>query len=1009
MIRTDAKPGWEPKHPFKRMLELPLPETTKAMETWMAQVRAGLLDLLTFWYHRSYKEGVRIAVEKAREKEKSAWDEWEVQTDLQTGDIYSEDQRDQMMDAMHTQHEKVQKLCAANLKFDGFSQAQELWEDFFYYQNPWNRRVKSPEDKRYRVEAEGGDGIRDMNPAELLKEMEKGDNEIQLWRLLLMSLYDLHQIGVREHVKGKVGVDDVHRYPEPVSQAHVSTGRKDVLETKYPPNPVSLEFDEDAIAARRKQVDEDPDAMEIDSERTTYYSTATASSWRDENGNPIPTSWESSEDWGPVIGPVHRWCTKAEPHAKPYFKVVEKATHVRTFSWMNLNFGLGDITPVGEKSTRDGGFRGRYVSQTRYEKHFVLDEKDQRILETNAPINLTHAFSTPGEQHPVVYRLSAERSTIQGPGRREKEEWRRENGLEDGEIYSSSPHGHDGDEAAGIGFDNDSDSDDGDLFARSYRACVCACHHDEGCTRDECEGPRKRGDNLKEGGKEDDGTGGSDGGDKGDGNVSGKEGDGGGNGKDDDSVGDDDDEYDGDDNNQTAAEDESEYSGKDGSSSDGDGAGNGSRNRTAKGKKSPDKAKHTMTRRGRATSTRNTGKTSSSKVPRPLPNRSRALLAADKRGSKTGLPVGKARAKASSGSLEDDDMTNEGTPIQKPLSGFDDETFTAHPSDPSLNIAEYNPGWKRFPNFIQRNEVPAPKVGAKKDAKPTYTVLPKATNVPQYNPEGRRLINAVWNRDKSADPNVYPSGRYTSTVQSGRKGETTTLEWIPQPLLRLFRRDTGQYTTRYPSWTGLESMLSNDPLDADDIRQFNKSLSQLYHRHDSDRKPMIRTGPWTNPELERIQSITDRLVRTHGLAHLSTNQSTYLAGIVAAYNGARTPADPSYRSPESIRALLNRNGFWTGISRAFEEAREKYGDDISDADLKPRGRSFFAFKRKNEGPTKDCTTLPRGTSGRKRKRMGKGGEESGSGESEEAESDVEEDSGSDGYKSPAGKRARRGQ
>jgi hypothetical protein len=1002
------------------MVELPLPETTKAMETWMEQVRAGLLDLLTFWYHRSYKEGVRTAIEKAREKEKSGWDEWEVQTDLQTGDIYSEDQRDQMMDAMHAQHEKVQKLCVANLKFDGFTQAQELWEDFFYYQNPWNRRVKTPEDKRYRVEAEGGKGIRDMNPAELLKEMEKGDNELQLWRLLLMSLYDLHQIGVREHVKGKVGVNDVHRYPEPVVQAHVSTGRKDVLEMKYPPNPVTLEFDEDAIAARRKQVDEGPDAMEIDSEKTTYYSAATASSWCDENGNPIPTSWESSEDWGPVIGPVHRLCTKAEPHAKPYFKVVEKATHVRTFSWMNLNFGLVDITPLGEKSTRDGGFRGRYVSQTRYEKHFVLDEKDQRVLETDAPMNLTHAFSTPGEQHPVVYWLSAERSTIQGPGRKEKEEWRRENGLEDGEIYSGSPHGHDGDEAAGIGFDNDSDSDDGDLFARSYRACVCACRHDEGCTRDECEGPRKREGDPKEDGKEDDGTGGGDGGDKGDDKAGWKGGDGGGSGdgndKDDDSAGDHDDEHDGSDNNQTTAEDESEYSGKE-SSSDGDGAGNGSRNRTAKEKKSPDKAKHTMARRGRATSTRDTGKTSSSKVSTPLSNRSRALPGANRTGSKVGLPAGtiskgsassKARAKASSSSLADDDMTDEETPIQKPLLEYDDETFTAHPSNPSLNIVVYNPGWKKLPNFIQRNEVPAPKVGTKKDAKPTYTVLPKAINIPQYTPEGGRLKDVVWKRDKAADPKVYPSGRYTGTTQIDPKGKTTTLEWIPQPLLRLFRRDTGQYTARYPSWTGLKEMIENDTLDPDDIRKFNRSLTQIYHRHDSDRKPLIRTGPWMNAELERLQDITDQLVRTHGLEDLSKNQAKRLAEIVSTYNGTNTSTDPSYRSNESIRALLNRNRFWASISREFEELQEKYGNNISDADLKPRDRSFFAFKRKNEGPTKDCTTLPRGASGWKRKRAGKGGEESGSGESE-AESVAGEDSGSDGYKSPAGKRARREQ
>jgi hypothetical protein len=30
------------------MVELPLPGTKKAMEAWMEQIRAGLLDLLTF-------------------------------------------------------------------------------------------------------------------------------------------------------------------------------------------------------------------------------------------------------------------------------------------------------------------------------------------------------------------------------------------------------------------------------------------------------------------------------------------------------------------------------------------------------------------------------------------------------------------------------------------------------------------------------------------------------------------------------------------------------------------------------------------------------------------------------------------------------------------------------------------------------------------------------------------------------------------------------------------------
>lgn len=344
-----------------------------------------------------------------------------------------------------------------------------------------------------------------------------------------------------------------------------------------------------------------------------------------------------------------------------------------------------------------------------------------------------------------------------------------------------------------------------------------------------------------------------------------------------------------------------------------------------------------------------------------------------------------------------------------PFLGYDDETFTAHPTNPSLNIAEYNPGWKKLPKFIQRNEVPVPKVGANEDAKPTYTVLPKAVNLPQYNPEGGRLKSIVWKRDESADPKAYPSGRYISTVQTGPKGKTTTLEWIPQPLFRLFRRDTGQYTARYPSWAGLEKMVENDTLDPGDIRKFNKSVSQLYHRHDSERTPLTKTSdPWTNAELERLQDITDQIVRNHGLEDLSKNQAKCLVEIVSTYNGNNAPTDAGYRSNESIRALLNRNQFWASIAREFEELQDKYGNDISDADLKPQDRSFFAFKRKKEGPTKNCTTLPKGSSGRKRKGTGKGDEESESAESE-GEGEAEEDSGSGGYKSPVGKRSRRGQ
>ena len=943
--------------PFNKMVQMELPATAAQMEAWMGETRAHLLEYLTWCYHRSHVTSKRIAIERARKSEGDEWDRWVGLADVQTGEIYEDAQRTQMMSAMSVHHNVLMGLYEG----DSYGDAQEFWEDFLYYQNPWNRRGTGADDEVYKG----------LTPPQLIQMMRKSAaRPFQLWRLCLVSLYDFFRIGCREDVKGLVDAAHVHRYPEPVVRAQESNERRrQHLEEKFPPDLVPLDLDAQGITARRQEIrrgnqtkknEPCPDAMDVDScgsgEELEYYSAATASSWRDSTGNPVPTSWESSVEWGPVIGPVRRRCTTALPHGKPRYKVWETATHVRTFNWCHMRSAdPREGGHLAQKSRLDGGFRGRYTSQIRFEKQWVLDEKDQRVPEENAPMNLTHDFSTPGAGRPVVYEVSAEDSVVQGDGRKEKAQWRKDNGLEDGDCRSDQPKTR-GDDYE-IGYDEDRDSDDGELFALSYRACVCACHHDENCNRNVYKGVEEPGHIGREDGRiengEDDDIGG------------GNRGNGGDDGNDDKATG-----------NEGNSEGGSSSSGDSG---DEDGAGERSGSKTIKGKKTLDKPKNINRGEGGATALEDEDMTS---------------------------PDGDTIQNPTSGFPEDDEPTDERTLVHQPHPNYVNETFRLHPTDPSLNICEYNPGWKKFPNFIQRNEVPAPKRNAKEDPNVTYTIVPKDASIPTSTAEGTRILDSVWRRDKAADPKVYPSGRYTCTIQVKSKGTTTsrTLEWIPQPILRLFRRDTGAYAGRYDSWRGIERMLANDALEKDDVLKFNKSMNQHYGRRDADTRAQIKAaGPWLNADNELLQRITDHAIQRHGLRDLLANQMKCHSKIVRAFNGAKKPTDAGYRTSESIRAKLNRDGFWVNVKAGLDELEKRCdGGEIKDADLRPGNRSFFVFKRKCENPErkkKGLIAQPRYGIAGKRKRGGSG-EEGGDGDrngyDDRDERDFEGDCGEDG-------------
>jgi hypothetical protein len=252
----------------------PEPTTAAELEDWMTATQAALRRWLTDSRERATEiskdfddpDTSRSKISAFTAECDADWTGWEPQIDIQTGTIFEGDRQREMKDAiaeldrrrtaLHQQHATWRKHIE-------YTYAQACWEDFFYYQNAWNRKslrpgvvyAESPADQqairkrtqldaakarlaklRYdaglpaedekdeeepeievTTKANGQIGIRGTANAHTLKRIKPGSFKDYYfkWRDHMIRLYRHFRIGYRKRIPAVVGPSIAHRYSQP--------------------------------------------------------------------------------------------------------------------------------------------------------------------------------------------------------------------------------------------------------------------------------------------------------------------------------------------------------------------------------------------------------------------------------------------------------------------------------------------------------------------------------------------------------------------------------------------------------------------------------------------------------------------------------------------------------------------------------------------------------------------------------------------------------------------------
>ncbi|KAF1352647.1 hypothetical protein EJ07DRAFT_159099 [Lizonia empirigonia] len=476
VIRTDEAPGRAVADPSKSAMEN-TPKTKEEMQVWMKNTRKELLEFLTWCRCKAHEQPAFDNIKDMRNKNDSEWTEnWEAQTDIQTGEIHDQVTRDRMFEAMQPRYKKLSKRLAIKKGVHRqYAWAQCLWEDFHYYQNEWNRRVsrdKKPEDQE---------------PEDITEDVR--------WVKTLLELYDKFGIGVRSKTADVVGVEEAHRYPENVrgTRTNPSTLRREYLQAKYPES--SIRFDEAEIDAKRAEVNKwrsqqetfDPTALPDSLSALKPYSAAIGHKRKDDTGSKPAMSW-ATQDWGEAVGNAKQVPLNAIPHNRKRYETKPVRSLVRKFVYIKTE----DPTDP---------FLGHYVNMFQLIDRFVYDENDERVeivfpekeRENHDPLTHDYYSGTVKNRGPVLYTIPEEHNADQGPGRREVAEsrvaagkakhWRRKDAVKDddrnAEFSDDEPDGDAGLPGSGDpgapapdsedDEDDDEDDDEYDLFTVYYQ------------------------------------------------------------------------------------------------------------------------------------------------------------------------------------------------------------------------------------------------------------------------------------------------------------------------------------------------------------------------------------------------------------------------------------------------------------------------------------------------------------------------------------------------------------
>lgn len=242
-------------------------KTQDELNAWMLRAQSSLQQHLESCRQKAQAQAIADDIHKWTKALDEEWrTNWVAESYVQTGEIYDRDTLDSMLDAMRPGEEARSGYHSKNETTQWhtrFQAAQSYWEDFLYYQNQWNRRIRKH---------------RSLGTA---------------WAKLLVRLYNKWEFGARDAIPETIGADQLHRYPEGIrsSSSRPTLKREQHLREKFPRSavrldPESIEHRRDPVNERRRTRDGfDVESLPKSEHLLKPYSAATARQWGDLHGN----------------------------------------------------------------------------------------------------------------------------------------------------------------------------------------------------------------------------------------------------------------------------------------------------------------------------------------------------------------------------------------------------------------------------------------------------------------------------------------------------------------------------------------------------------------------------------------------------------------------------------------------------------------------------------------------------------------------------------------------------
>jgi hypothetical protein len=104
------------------------------MQDWIHDERELILHFLRYWKARAEDATVAKRKEEHEEALEDEWKKWELETDVETGEIFDEGRRNEMlksMGAVYAKRDGVSLGTAAYTNHENYLIAQGLWEGKF--------------------------------------------------------------------------------------------------------------------------------------------------------------------------------------------------------------------------------------------------------------------------------------------------------------------------------------------------------------------------------------------------------------------------------------------------------------------------------------------------------------------------------------------------------------------------------------------------------------------------------------------------------------------------------------------------------------------------------------------------------------------------------------------------------------------------------------------------------------------------------------------------------------